>query len=181
MAKVAIYPGHVGKDSGAVDGTDAATGDQLHTIEAVISWAIADKVAGLLGDMGIEHTVGIGPFDDRIRDTRDCDLGVSIHADWLPVRRVHGYHVIYNGDARDRELAHAIDAAMSVVSDRARQVHIRRDLYILRQTAFPCVLVECGFLSNREEEAALMLRSRQHRSAWAIVSGIMRYVYNGKE
>jgi len=181
MLKVAIYPGHVGKDSGAIDTTDEYAGDEFHAIEAVVTWGIADKVAGLLCCMGIDHTIGIGSFDNRIADTRDCTMGVSIHADSFHDRTAHGFHVIhYPGSVAGGLLADSIDECLSVFGHRNRKPHARRDLAILRDTSFPCALVECGFISNPEEEAVLMLRTKQYRLAWAIVGGIVRYVF-GKE
>jgi len=181
MVKVAIYPGHIGKDSGAIDGIDMFAGDNVQTIEAVVTWGIADKVAGLLCCMGINRTIGIGTFDNRIEDTCDCSLGVSIHADVFDERQVHGFHVIhYPRSTKGIRLAAAIDESMSVIGHRNRKPWPNGRLAILRETCFPCVLVECGFLSNPEEEKALMQRTRQYRIAWAIVDGIMRYVY-GKE
>ena len=181
MIKVAIYPGHVGKDAGGIDGTDVYAGDELHTIEAVVTWGIADKVAGMLAHMGIDHSIGIGSFENRICDTRDCTAGVSIHADVFPTQEASGYHVIHYPRSRDGiRLAAALDESMSVVAHRHRAPWCRANLAILRDTAFPVALVECGFLSNPEEEAAMLLRSRQYRLAWGIVDGVMRYLFDGK-
>lgn len=182
MPKVAIYPGHIGKDSGAIDTTDIYAGDEIHTIEAAVTWGIADKVAGLLCCMGIEQAIGIGSFENRIEDTRDCSLGVSIHIDAFEERSAHGFHMIhYPGSVGGMLLADELDKSMSVVCHRNRKPHARGDLAIVRDTLFPCVLVECGFLTNPEEEAALQQRTRQYRLAWGIVDGLMRYLFTGKD
>ncbi|MBR6542176.1 MAG: N-acetylmuramoyl-L-alanine amidase, partial [Anaerotignum sp.] len=47
--------------------------------------------------------------------------------------------------------------------------------YILRTTDIPAVIVECGFLSNAEEEKLLNDAGYQEKLAWAIYSGILDY------
>ena len=40
----------------------------------------------------------------------------------------------------------------------------------------PIVIVECGFLTNEEEEALLGQETYQRKLAWNIHMGIMRYL-----
>lgn len=172
--KVALFPGHVGKDSGAVDKAAPEFGDELHTVEAVVTYAIASAASEMLTRMGIDNVLAIGGWDYRLARTVDCDLGISIHADVSTNPKVRGYHVIhYPGSMQGRNLAAQLDTAMMQVSKRARSVHGRGDLFILRKTPFPCALVEAGFLSNVEEEGVLMQPGYQHRVAFALVSGIL--------
>ena len=42
----------------------------------------------------------------------------------------------------------------------------------------PTVTVECGFLSNPEEERMLQEEDYQEKLAWGIYTGIMDYFYN---
>ena len=48
--------------------------------------------------------------------------------------------------------------------------------YLLKKTATPIVIVECGFLSNREEADKLCQEEYQEKTAWAICMGILRYL-----
>lgn len=41
----------------------------------------------------------------------------------------------------------------------------------------PTSIVECGFLSNPEEEKELLQDEYQDRIAWGIYTGIMEYFY----
>ena len=50
-----------------------------------------------------------------------------------------------------------------------------KDYYILRTTEIPAVIVECGFLSNYEEEKLLNDAEYQEKLAWAIYCGILDY------
>ena len=53
--------------------------------------------------------------------------------------------------------------------------------YLLKKTACPIVIVECGFLSNPQEEALLTDSVYQERVAWNIFMGIMQELKMKKE
>jgi N-acetylmuramoyl-L-alanine amidase len=50
---------------------------------------------------------------------------------------------------------------------------------LLQHTVCPAVLVECGFLSNREEEARLQDSDYQKKLAAIISATVCCYIYNG--
>ena len=59
-----------------------------------------------------------------------------------------------------------------------RQAKENDSYYILRTTEIPAVIVECGFLSNYEEEKLLNDAGYQEKLAWAIYCGILDYFEN---
>jgi len=175
MEKIALFPGHTGKDSGAVE--KAYGSDKLHSIEAGITLCITHKAASIMELMGIPYAILMGQFDARIGMSEGSVCGVSIHADISSNSKVRGHHCIYYpGSSKGKSLANSIDDSLSIIVDRARKVHSNRTLAILKKTAFPCVLVEVGFLSNQIEEAALLSHHYQHRIAFALVDGIRRWL-----
>ena len=50
-----------------------------------------------------------------------------------------------------------------------------KDYYLLKQTTMPAIIVECGFLSNTEENNNLKNEEYQKKIAWAIYLGILDY------
>mgnify|MGYP000215965838 FL=1 len=52
------------------------------------------------------------------------------------------------------------------------------NVYIIKHVEIPISIVECGFLSNPEEEHQLLTDEYQDRLAWGIYNGIMDYFYN---
>ena len=48
-------------------------------------------------------------------------------------------------------------------------------VYIMKNVEIPISIVECGFLSNEEEEKRLQEDDYQNRLAWGIYNGIMDY------
>ena len=51
-------------------------------------------------------------------------------------------------------------------------------VYIMKNVEIPISIVECGFLSNPEEEKQLQEDEYQNRLAWGIYNGITDYFYN---
>ena len=49
------------------------------------------------------------------------------------------------------------------------------DYYILNETKIPAIIVECGYLTNNEEEQLLLDENYQTKVAYAIVCGIVKY------
>ena len=61
-------------------------------------------------------------------------------------------------------------------TENHRQIKANDSYYLLKKTAVPIVIVECGFLSNREEAQKLCEESYQEKIAWQIHLGIMQYL-----
>ena len=49
------------------------------------------------------------------------------------------------------------------------------NIYIIKNVEIPTTIVECGFLSNPEEEKQLQTDEYQNKLAWGIYNGIMDY------
>lgn len=49
--------------------------------------------------------------------------------------------------------------------------------YIIEHVEIPTTIVECGFLSNAEEEKLLQTDEYQNKLAWGVYTGIMDYFY----
>jgi len=48
-------------------------------------------------------------------------------------------------------------------------------VYIMKHVEIPITIVECGFLSNPEEEQQLLTDEYQDKLAWGIYNGIIDY------
>jgi N-acetylmuramoyl-L-alanine amidase len=176
--RIAIFAGHVGKDSGAIDAADNQ--DKLYTIEAVVTYAIACKVVHYLVDLDIPHELIVGGWNDRLMGSAGCTAGVDIHADVCSDARRNGFHCIYHSGSKEgQKLAGRLDEALASHAQRARAPHAENKLFMLRKTDFPCVIAELGFLSNEYDEVLLMNESYQYHLAWGVVQGLMRWMYNG--
>ena len=52
------------------------------------------------------------------------------------------------------------------------------NIYIIKHVEIPTTIVECGFLSNPEEEQKLLNDEYQNRLSWGIYNGIIDYFYD---
>lgn len=67
-------------------------------------------------------------------------------------------------------------ALLTVDPENSRQEKADDGYYLLRRTEAPTIIVECGFLSNREEAGKLVDKEYQKKVAEAVVQGIEEYV-----
>lgn len=114
-----------------------------------------------------------------IIEKTEPDITVSIHQNSYPEEYVHGAQVFYyEGSTSGRKLAECLQKQLVIKTDpdNKRQVKANNSYYLLRKTPVPIVIVECGFLSNREEAEKLCSAGYQKRVAWAIHLGILQYL-----
>ena len=175
--KVAIFPGHVGKDSGAIDRVQGHENDKYMTIESVINIQVASLLKSKLSDHGIDNDIYIGSFDERINRSAGCDIGISLHCDAYSDTDVHGYTIFhYPTSSRGKSMAALLNMEMfdylgGKINGRGIKPH---SYYILSRTKFPCLLLEMGFLTDPEDEILLNDYYVQHRIAHAILSFILK-------
>jgi len=109
-----------------------------------------------------------------------ADLFISIHQNAFPKQNVKGAQVFYYQDSKESKLlAEAIQARIKDSLDPANNMSAKgNDAYfLLKETATPAVIVECGFFTNHEELAKLITEDYQQRIAWAIYLGISDFLY----
>lgn len=178
--------GHGGEDGGAV----SITG----TPESQINLAIVLKLRDVLGLYGVEPILlreeDVSLHDDSaatLREKKRSDLknrvaavedvdGVtllSIHQNTYPGSRYHGAHVFYAPTDGSRTLAehiqNSIKSALQPENERAVK-QIPDTVYIMNHVTCPAVLIECGFLTNPEEESLLRDEDYQRKLA-AVIAG----------
>ncbi|MBE7022286.1 MAG: N-acetylmuramoyl-L-alanine amidase CwlD [Ruminococcaceae bacterium] len=117
---------------------------------------------------------------ERIMNESGADLFVSIHMNKFTDAKYSGPQVFYapNGEASKR-LSEILQQEMISILQPKSQREVKKagkDIYLLKQAKLPAVLIECGFLSNREEEQRLLSEDYQKRIAWSIYCGIVRYL-----
>ncbi len=171
--RIAIDPGHGGKDPGAVGG-------QLRESEVAlaISLFLRDELVRGGHDVLMTRDSDVFvPIRERcqVANAWHADLFVSIHCNAAQDERAHGAELlIYPGSARGRDLAgHIWGPLRDIPGLRDRGIKLRDDLGVLRGTSMPVVLVETAFISN-EEDRRYHLGSDQGRKrlAEAIGQGI---------
>jgi len=77
-----------------------------------------------------------------------------------------------------QELAAHIQEAASVTCKTQNRGVMQANFYVLRGNFMPAVLVECGYISNINEEKLLMKKDYWEKIATGIFTGIKRFIAN---
>lgn len=188
---ILIDPGHGGIDGGA----ESKSG----TVEKNINLSISIKLRDRLKSMGYnvkmtrEQDNGLYTNDGSINKKKiedlnnrctikresNCDVFISIHQNSFTESCYYGSQVWYSKSEDSEKLAHII------------QENLRRDLdkknkriekpagnsYKILRCYFtiPSVIVECGFLTNAEEEKRLTNDEYQNKIADSLAKSVQEY------
>lgn len=189
---IVIDPGHGGNDPGKV-GINSA-------LEKDVNLAIALKLKKYLEQEDMEVVMtrqedkGLYEETDSNKKVHDMKnrlaimegvkpaLVVSVHQNSYPEESVSGVQVFYYRDSAEGKKAALLMQEQMIATlqpTKERAAKENSTYYILKKTTVPTIIVECGFLSNREEADRLTSEDYQERVAWAIHLGIMRYINSG--
>jgi N-acetylmuramoyl-L-alanine amidase len=104
---------------------------------------------------------------------------ISIHMNTLPIEKYKGLQVFFsNNDPRSKILANTIqkDTKGLLQSDNNRESKdAKGSIYLLDRIGGCAVLVECGFLSNREEASLLRDGEYQKKLAFVLSRSILSF------
>ena len=180
---VVIDAGHGGVDGGV-------SGVNTGVKESEINLAIAKSLKHFLVrngyDVGMtrennDGLYGLSTKNKKLRDMearRDIikeaqpDLVVSVHQNFYPLSSVRGAQVFYCLEGEEsKKIAESVQDTLnsSLEGDRVAKTG---DYYILNCTEYPSILVECGFLSNPEEDKLLATAVYQEKVAYTLFCAI---------
>lgn len=115
----------------------------------------------------------------EIMDNSGAQIVVSIHLNGFPETKYYGAQTFYPPNSPDSlKLATSIQNSMKEMLDKdnKREPQEKKDpIIILIDLKTPTTIVECGFLSNVEEEKKLGTDEYQSKIAAAIKEGIGNY------
>lgn len=114
----------------------------------------------------------------KIGNNASADLFVSIHLNKIPQQQYWGWQCFYNSkNEKSVNLAKKIQTNLneSIQKDNKRVAMKLDTVYIMKHVEIPISIVECGFLSNPEEEQQLLDDEYQNKLAWGIFDGIIEY------
>src|SRR5213082_1080231 len=149
FSTVVVDAGHGGKDNGAYRKFGGA--EKIATLDVATRLARKLRESDLKIVMTRSTDVFI-PLEQRvaIENAQKKSVFVSIHFNDSRRRGIHGFETYYHS-ANAAELANRIQGKLMTIPRSAnRGVHFA-NFRVLRLAAYPAVLVECGFLSNRRE------------------------------
>ena len=188
-ACIIIDAGHGGVDGGATSCTGV--------LESQINLEIALRLEDLCQLLGYKtlmirrtdisiYTKGetiaakkVSDLKERVRIVNETDgaLLVSIHQNTFTDSRYGGAQVFYPATEGSAELASNMQKALitHLNPGSSRQAKREEGIYLLQHIDKPGILIECGFISNPEEEARLRSDAYQKQLCAVIVSVISQH------
>ncbi len=116
---------------------------------------------------------------EKIMNETNADIFLSVHMNKFPEKKYSGPQVFYSVNDEESELlAECIqqNLIMALKPQSKREIKAANgDIYLLKNATVPAALVECGFLSNPDDEKKLKDEKYQKQLAWAIYCGIIEY------
>jgi len=174
---VIVDPGHGGEDGGAI----SLTGSLESSYNLQISQRLND-LFHLLGynskmtrtkDISIYRkgeTLAqkkISDLKERVRIVNNTENGLllSIHQNHFPDKRYRGAQIFYADTAGSKELATLMQTGfLSALNPESnRKCKKSEGVYIMEHITKPGILIECGFISNSEEEQLLKTQEYQKK------------------
>lgn len=116
----------------------------------------------------------------KIGNESSADIFVSIHLNKIAQSKYYGWQTFFKDkNEKSQLLATSIQEGLnnSIQKENKRVSMKISGKYIIEHVEIPTCIVECGFLSNPEEEQKLQEDEYQNRLAWGIYNGIMDYFY----
>lgn len=110
----------------------------------------------------------------KIIENSGANLALSIHMNSFPLKSSRGAQVFFTQDnPASQRLASNIQTVFFQNLPYAKPNATAGDYFILNETTIPSVLIECGFLTNKEEESLLTDKDYMAKVCMNIVYGIV--------
>ena len=187
-----IDPGHGGDDGGAI-GTNGV-------LEKDLNLAISNDLCEIFRFAGYEviptRTEDIMLYDKNsnyagkkkildlaarltVGENALPDLFVGIHMNSFPQEKYSGLTVYYSDAMEESRLAASAlreDVIALLQPENHRELKSGGNIYLLERASFPAILIECGFLSNREECELLSTDGYRQKLSFVIFSSLSSFL-----
>ena len=188
---IIIDAGHGGVDGGATSVSGM--------LESQINLEIAIRLNDLMHLIGMDtrmirttdcsvYTEGesiaakkVSDLKNRVRITNETDnaLLISIHQNYFTDGKYDGAQVFYNKNDESKLLANQLQAAFvkTLNPDSKRQAKKSNGIYLMEHIDCCGILVECGFISNHEEDIKLQDPTYQKTLCSVICCTVSQFLY----
>lgn len=187
---VVVDAGHGGIDGGVVGKT---TGVRESDVNLAVAYCLKDALEEMGFEVVLTRKTEAGLYGTtakgfkrrdmqkrrEIIENADPAMVISLHQNFYPTKNTRGGQVFYRKEnAGGKRLALLLQARINGLyqTEGARGRSAASGQFFMLECAdCPSVLVECGFLSNREDERLLMDEGWRKRLSGAIADGVMEY------
>lgn len=188
---IILDAGHGYPDGGAV-GTDGSIESDLNLnivlkLQTLLESSNCNVILTRSDENGIYETTAdsirkqkISDMENRVKiaNNSNAELFLSIHQNKLPQSQYSGFQTFFkNKDETSKQIAENIQTSLDnfIKKEKLRTIKSISGIYLTKNVNIPLVIVECGFLSNEQENKLLQTDEYQNELAWSIYIGIMDY------
>jgi N-acetylmuramoyl-L-alanine amidase len=187
---IIIDAGHGGVDPGAIAG---------EIYEKNINLSIALKLKDYCNKFGFEtkmlrtedislhdedaktiHQKKVSDLKNRVEIANSAEnaIYISIHQNTFGESKYFGAQVFYGINEKSKNLAGFIQTTIkeNLQENNNRKIKNGKNLYILKNIEIPAVMVECGFMSNKEDLKNLTDEIYQNNFSEVLFNGILKYI-----
>lgn len=189
---IIIDAGHGGEDPGAV-GVDGSLekdinleialqiGKMLEAEDFIVVYTRTDDRLLYTEEENIKGIRKISDLKNRckVAERYPESMFISIHMNSFGSEKYSGLQVYYSeNNEQSRALADSIQNKVreDLQTNNNRVIKAGKDMYILENIQNNAVLIECGFLTNKEECKKLSEKEYQKQLSFSIVCGIIEYM-----
>ena len=189
---IIIDAGHGGEDPGAV-GVDGSLekdinleialqiGKMLEAEDFIVVYTRTDDRLLYTEEENIKGIRKISDLKNRckVAERYPESMFISIHMNSFGSEKYSGLQVYYSeNNEQSRVLADSIqnNVREDLQTNNNRVIKAGKDMYILENIQNNAVLIECGFLTNKEECKKLSEKEYQKQLSFSIVCGIIEYM-----
>lgn len=187
---VIIDPGHGGVDGGAT----SVSGVLESRINLEISLRLNDLMHLLGYDTMMIRTEDISVYTQgetiaqkKISDLRnrvktinsvENAIVISIHQNYYPEGKYNGAQVFYSNTSGSKDLAKLMQSELvrTINPGSGRKSKPANGIYLMEHIDCVGILLECGFISNSEEEAKLLSQAYQKRLCCVVSTTISNFL-----
>lgn len=189
---IVLDAGHGGLDSGAVGGNGTLEKDVNLSIVRILRDML--ELSGFevvltrsedisIYDAGVEgiRNQKLSDMDNRLEIVQSYpdSIFLCIHQNNYTDPKYFGGQMFYNNNNPDnRTLAQIMQNKFAELQPgNDREIKLSGDeLFLLKSNPNPSLMIECGFLSNPDEEARLSTWEYQQQVAFTIFGGVMEFI-----
>ncbi|MEP6937025.1 MAG: N-acetylmuramoyl-L-alanine amidase [Chthoniobacterales bacterium] len=172
LRTIVIDPGHGGYDRGGVPGQRISEKDKTLDVARRLRRVLDDAGYRTVMTRNSDDFVSLGQRVALANSYRNATF-VSVHFNCAPRLGANGIETYYY--SRDSaSLAAGVHRNVVASAPTENRGIRRRGFFVLRKSANPSVLVECGFLTNPTEGALAQRPDYRQKLAEAIARGIQR-------
>ncbi len=178
---IVLDAGHGGEDGGCVGATGIKESDlNLNVVKKLQPYLVGYGFDVVLtrkdnGSLDPDKQKDMAKREQLIAGSK-ANMVLSIHMNSYPTSDQYGAQVYYQeGTEESKKFAQMIQSQFQNHLNTKREAN-HGDYYILKCSKTPTVLVECGYLSNPEEEQLLVSEDYQEKLAYQIFCGIVKYL-----